>query len=106
MINYHKSDDKFINIRKCVDEPINRGSVLLFKQENLCSASYERGENTSTLRVITLQAGRSLPHELRFRGKMWICVRARWRKHEGDTSECSAKCVWRWNEKTISENPA
>jgi hypothetical protein len=50
---------------------IHCGSVLIFKQEDLCSTLLfpyysSRRKSTSTLRVIALQAGRSLLYELLF----------------------------------------
>ena len=63
IINDKKQTTKFIDMRASRLEPIHRGSVLLSKQEDLCSTSYysSRRKNTSTLRVITLREGRILP---------------------------------------------
>ena len=50
------------NLRGARVTPIHRGSVLLFKQEDLCSTSYySPSRKISALRVITLREGRILP---------------------------------------------
>ena len=50
---------KFADVRGCLAEPIRCGSLLLFKQGNLCSSSHysSRTKKTYTLRVILLRGG-------------------------------------------------